>query len=36
MTSQEQAQALRRLDQLYEQKDSFRIWLGGDCELFAE
>lgn len=30
MTSQEQAQALRRLDQLYEQKDSFRVWLSGD------
>jgi hypothetical protein len=30
MTSQEQAQALRRLDQLYEQKDSFRVWLTGD------
>lgn len=27
MTSQAQAQALLRLDQLYEQQDSFRIWL---------
>lgn len=30
MNSQEQAQALRELDHLYEQKDSFRIWLAGD------
>ncbi len=29
MTSQEQAQALRELDRLYEQKDSFRAWLVG-------
>ena len=29
MTSQEQAQALRELDRLYEQKDSFRVWLAG-------
>ncbi len=27
MTSQEQAQALRELDWLYEQKDSFQAWL---------
>ena len=27
MTSQEQAQALRELDRLYEQKDSFQAWL---------
>ncbi len=27
MTSQEQAQVLRELDRLYEQKDSFRAWL---------
>lgn len=27
MTSQEQAQALRELDWLYEQKDSFKAWL---------
>jgi len=26
MTSQEQAQALRELDWLYEQKDSFKAW----------
>ena len=30
MTSQEQAQALRELDRLYEQKDSFRVWLAGN------
>jgi hypothetical protein len=30
MTSQEQAQALRELDRLYQQKDSFRVWLAGD------
>ena len=30
MTSQEQAQALRELDRLYQQKDSFRSWLSGD------
>ncbi len=30
MTSQEQAQALRELDWLYEQKDSFRAFLAGD------
>jgi hypothetical protein len=30
MTSQEQAAALRELDRLYEQKDSFRIWLSGN------
>jgi hypothetical protein len=39
MTSQEQAQALRELDWLYEQKDSFKAWLasaqssqGGDYD----
>jgi len=31
MTTQEQAQTLRRLDQLYEQKDSFRIWPESTC-----
>lgn len=30
MTSQEQAQALRKLDRLYQEKDSFRSWLAGD------
>jgi hypothetical protein len=30
MTSQEQAQALRELDRLYQQKDSFRVWLTGN------
>lgn len=30
MTSQEQAQALRELDRLYQQKDSFRSWLAGE------
>jgi len=30
MTSQEQAQALRELDRLYEQKGSFRVWLAGN------
>ncbi len=30
MTSQEQAQALRELDRLYEQKDSFRVWLASN------
>jgi len=30
MTSQEQAQALRELDRLYEQKESFRAWLAGN------
>lgn len=30
MTSEEQAQALRALDRLYQQKDSFRTWLAGD------
>lgn len=30
MTSQEQAQALRELDRLYKQKDSFRTWLAGN------
>ena len=38
MTSQEQAQALRELVWLYEQKDSFKAWLAserssqGDCD----
>jgi hypothetical protein len=30
MTSEEQAQALRELDRLYQQKDSFRTWLAGN------
>ncbi|MHB8596681.1 MAG: hypothetical protein ACYDER_07715 [Ktedonobacteraceae bacterium] len=30
MTSQEQAQALLELDRLYQQKDSFRVWLAGN------
>lgn len=30
MTSEEQAQALRELDRLYRQKDSFRTWLAGN------
>ncbi len=30
MTSKEQAQALRELDRLYEQKESFRSWLAGE------
>lgn len=30
MTSQEQARTLRELDRLYQQKDSFRVWLAGD------
>ena len=30
MTSQEQAQALCELDQLYERKDTFRNWLAGE------
>ena len=30
MTSQEQAQALRELDRLYQQKDSFQTWLAGN------
>ncbi len=30
MTSPEQAAALRELDRLYEQKETFRSWLAGD------
>ncbi len=30
MTSQEQAQALRELDRLYQQKDSFRAFLADE------